>query len=68
MSGRTAGSDRRVPFFLVAGIAALALYYPTPEKYRWVPLWLGIVYVVLAVLTAVDQWSRDRRGPSDSPH
>lgn len=55
-----AGRDRRVPFFLVAAITSLALYYPTPEKYRWVPLWLGIVYVVLAALTALDLWSRNR--------
>jgi hypothetical protein len=52
------GRDRRVPFFLVAAIAAFALYYPTPEKYRWVPTWLGIVYVALAALTALDLWSK----------
>jgi hypothetical protein len=52
--------DRRVPFFLVASAAALALYYPTPEAFRWVPLWLGITYFVLAVLSALDKWSRDR--------
>lgn len=54
------GRDRRVPFFLIAAIISLALYYPTPEKYRWVPLWLGIAYAVLAGLTALDLWSRDR--------
>jgi hypothetical protein len=54
------GRDRRVPFFLIAAIASLALYYPTPEAYRWVPLWLGVVYVVLAALTALDIWSRNR--------
>ena len=52
--------DRRVPFFLVASGAALALYYPTPEEFRWVPLWLGVTYFVLAVLSALDKWSRDR--------
>lgn len=56
--GREAGSDRRVPFFLIATIVAFALYYPTPEKYRWVPLWLGIVYAALAALTALDQFSK----------
>ena len=59
---REAGRDRRVPFFLIAAITAFALYYPTPEKYRWVPLWLGVVYVVLAALTALDQRSRKRSG------
>jgi hypothetical protein len=53
--------DRRVPFFLIAAIASLLLYYPTPETYRWVPMWLGIVYAVLAALTALDIWSRNRR-------
>jgi hypothetical protein len=53
--------DRRVAFFLIAGIASLVLYYPTPEAFRWLPLWLGIVYVVLAALTALDIWSRNRR-------
>ena len=54
------GRDKRVPFFLIAAVAVAALYYPTPEKYRWVPLLLSITYVVLAVLTALDQWSRSR--------
>lgn len=54
------GRDKRVPFFLIAAIAVIALYFPTPEKYRWVPLSLAIVYLVLAVLTALDQWSRSR--------
>jgi hypothetical protein len=53
--------DRRVPFFLIAAITSWLLYYPTPDMYRWVPLWLGIVYAVLAALTALDLWSRDRR-------
>jgi hypothetical protein len=55
------GRDRRVEFFLVAAIAALVLYYPTPDEFRWVPMWLGIVYAALAALTALDQWSRGRR-------
>ena len=55
------GRDQRVPFFLVAAIAAFALYYPTPEEFRWVPLWLGLTYTVLAGLTALDQWSRARQ-------
>jgi hypothetical protein len=55
------GRDKRVGFFLVAGIVVAALYYPTPEQYRWVPAALSIVYFVLAGLTALDQWSR-RRG------
>ena len=54
------GRDRRVPFFLIAATAVLALYYPTPEEFRWVPLGLGTVYLVLAALTALDHWSKGR--------
>jgi len=52
--------DRRVQFFMVAAVVVLALYYPTPEEFRWVPLWLGITYIVLALLSALDKWSRER--------
>ena len=52
--------DKRVPFFLVAAVLSLALYYPTPDDYRWVPLALGITYLVLAALTALDQSSKGR--------
>ena len=54
------GRDRKVPFFLIGAIVSLVLYYPTPEEFRWVPLCLGISYVVLAALTALDIWSRGR--------
>jgi hypothetical protein len=57
---REPGRDQRVPFFLVASLTALLLYYPTPEDFRWVPLSLAITYAVLAALTALDQWSRRR--------
>jgi hypothetical protein len=59
-SGADGGRDQRVPFFIAAAIASFVLYYPTPDKYRWVPTWLGIVYCALALLTALDLWSRDR--------
>jgi hypothetical protein len=54
------GRDKRVPFFLVAALIVIALYYPTPPDFRWVPLTLSITYVVLALLTALDQWSKRR--------
>ena len=53
--------DRRVPFFLIAAVACFALYFPTPPDFRWVPLSVGIVYTVLAALTALDQLSRRSR-------
>ncbi|HYD10111.1 MAG TPA: hypothetical protein VEA78_08410 [Acidimicrobiales bacterium] len=53
--------DRRVQFFLVAAVACFLLYEPTPGDLRWVPLVLGTVYTLLAVLAALDQRSRRRR-------
>lgn len=52
--------DRRVPFFLVAALASFVLYFPAPNDFRWVPVSLAIVYVVLAALTALDLWARSR--------
>jgi hypothetical protein len=57
---REPSRDQRVPFFLVAALIALVLYYPTPEDFRWVPLSLTITYAALAGLTALDQWSKRR--------
>ena len=54
--------DRRVQFFLIASVMCFALYLPTPEDLRWVPLALGCVYALLAVLTALDAWSKRRSG------
>lgn len=54
------GRDRRVPFFLIAAAACVALYYPTPPDFRWVPAWLAVVYVVLALLTWLDHRTKTR--------
>ncbi len=53
--------DRRVQFFLVAAVACFLLFEPTPADLRWVPLTLGAVYVLLALLAALDVRSRRRR-------
>ena len=62
MSAEREPRDRRVQFFLIAGVMCFALYLPTPEDLRWVPLALGCVYVLLAALTALDAWSKRRSG------
>lgn len=54
------GRDRRVQFFLIAAAISLALYYPTPAGFRWVPFGLAATYVGLAALTALDHWSKRR--------
>ncbi len=57
---RSPNGDQRVPFFLAAALACLLLYLPAPPDYRWVTLVLAAVYTVLAGLTALDRWSRNR--------
>ena len=50
--------DRRAVFFLMAAVVCFLLIWPTPEDLRWVPLWLGVTYVVLSGLSFADFLSR----------
>jgi hypothetical protein len=52
--------DRRALFFLVAAAIGFALTPVADPQHRWVPVVMGITYVVLAVLSALDSWSRNR--------
>ena len=52
--------DRRALFFLIAALAAGAMYPLAPVDLRWVSLGVASTYVVLAVLAALDGWSRKR--------
>ena len=52
--------DRRALFFLVAAAAAGAMYPLAPADLRWVSVAVAATYVVLAVLAALDGWSRKR--------
>lgn len=54
--------DRRALFFL--GAAALsAVMVPIAEaEWRWVAIATAVTYVVLAILAALDGWSRARSG------
>ena len=52
--------DRRALFFLVAALACAVLYPVAPADLRWVTLVVSGVYVVLALLAALDAWSRGR--------
>jgi hypothetical protein len=52
--------DRRAGFFLVASAACFLLVPVGLEKYREIALGTGVVYVVLAVLSFLDKWSRAR--------
>jgi hypothetical protein len=55
--------DRRALFFLCASVVCGALIPVTAGKFRWVPIVLAALYVVLAAASHVD--SRSRR-ESDS--
>jgi hypothetical protein len=51
---------RRSLFFLIAAIASAVLVVPSVPDLRWVPIAVSITYVVLAVLSALDEISRAR--------
>ena len=57
--------DRRITFFLVAAVVCLLLLPLSPPEFRIVCEVTAGAYVVLAGLTALDQWSR-RRDLEDS--
>lgn len=50
--------DRRVPFFLVSAAVCFALVAASPDKYRGLCELTGVVYIILAALTAFDSWGR----------
>jgi hypothetical membrane protein len=57
--------DRRALFFMVAAAVCLVLVPVTPSDLRWFTLALAVVYVLLAIGSALDNWSRSRDGRSD---
>jgi hypothetical protein len=59
--------DRRAVFFICAAIVSIALAPATDPKVRWVPEWLAVLYVALALLSLLDAWSQHRipRDPED---
>ena len=54
--------DRRALFFLAAAVACLVLVPVADAGHRWVAGGLGITYVVLAILSALDHSSRRNGG------
>lgn len=58
MAGLTMRLDRRVPFFALVAVVCFALVPAAEPKLRYVPTWVGIVYVVLAVLFLIDWLGR----------
>jgi hypothetical protein len=54
--------DRRAAFFVGAALVCFLLVPVADAGHRWVAGGTGGVYVVLAVLSALDHWSRGRGG------
>jgi hypothetical protein len=52
--------DRRAIFFLGAAAMAAALIPATDDALRWVPIWVAIIYVVLAAISWLD-WRSNQR-------
>ena len=50
--------DRRAVFFLGAAVVCALLIPVTDGKFRWVPIALSIVYVLLALASWADSHSR----------
>jgi hypothetical protein len=52
--------DRRALFFAGAAVVCFVLVPLADAGHRWVAGATGAIYVVLAVLSALDHWSRGR--------
>jgi hypothetical protein len=52
--------DRRAVFFLGAAAVSALLIPVTGAALRWVPTWLAVVYVVLALASYLDWRSNNR--------
>ncbi|MGI8661845.1 MAG: hypothetical protein ACR2LQ_01365 [Acidimicrobiales bacterium] len=52
--------DRRVAFFLFAAAVCFVLVPVADPELRWVPIFVGVVYIVLAVASALDARSRSK--------
>ena len=52
--------DRRAIFFLGAAVMAAVLIPATDHELRWVPVWVAVIYVVLAAVSWLD-WRSSHR-------
>ena len=57
---RASKLEPRSVFFLVAAAAAFALTPVADPEHRWVAAATGTTYVILAILAALDSWSRSK--------
>lgn len=52
--------DRRAVFFLISAVACFLLVPIAFEEHRWVAELTGCTYIVLAIASALDAWSKSR--------
>jgi hypothetical protein len=52
--------DRRAIFFLGAALMSAVLIPETDHELRWVPIWVAVIYVVLAAASYLDWRSNNR--------
>jgi hypothetical protein len=52
--------DRRAVFFLGAAVVCAVLIPVTASEERWLPIFLSVVYLLLAVASFLDTRSRGR--------
>ena len=52
--------DRRAIFFTIAAVVCALLIPVIEPEHRWVTELTAITYVVLAIASALDAWSRGR--------
>ena len=53
-------SDRRAIVFIFFAVVCAALVPLADPEHRWVAWVTAVAYVVLAILSALDHWSRSR--------
>lgn len=53
--------DRRAQFFLVAAAACALMGFVGLEEFRGIAFTVAVVYVVFAVVSVLDRWSRGRQ-------
>jgi hypothetical protein len=51
----------RYGFFALAAVVCWALFPVTDTRFRWVALWTGVLYIVLAIAFLAEEVSRLRR-------
>ncbi|MDQ1711444.1 MAG: hypothetical protein QOE45_894 [Frankiaceae bacterium] len=52
--------NRRVGFFAVAALVCFAMVPVLDSKFQWVPKAVGLLYIVLTLLAALDAFGRRR--------